>query len=290
MPAGVRHADLRGHCPTGCSPSGRPTPRATVRPTSSTRSSGSSPDGRRGAGLRPDFVSDPRLAPDGVTLSWLQWDHPNMPWDAAQLVVRAADGTEHVIAGGPGESVVQPVWGDDLALWWFSDRTDVWSLYRKRPHERARARPRRGQRHRRSAVGVRAEPLRAARRRPGRVRLRPRRRRPARRPRARRERARARRALQRRSGTSPRRARRSSASPASPSQRAGRPAGRRRRRGAGDPPPGPRPRPGPGLVLPPGARDLPDRGPRHRHRRRARAGLPADQPGGARPPTATCRR
>ncbi|MGY1753632.1 prolyl oligopeptidase family serine peptidase [Blastococcus sp. SYSU D01042] len=82
----------------------------------------------------PDFVSDPRLAPDGVTLSWLQWDHPHMPWDAAQLVVRAADGSEHVLAGGPGESVVQPTWGGDLALWWFSDRTNFWSLYRKRPH------------------------------------------------------------------------------------------------------------------------------------------------------------
>ena len=82
----------------------------------------------------PDFVSDARLAPDGVTLSWLQWNHPHMPWDAAQLVVRAADGTEHVLAGGPGESVVQPVWGDDLALWWLSDRTDFWSLYRRRPH------------------------------------------------------------------------------------------------------------------------------------------------------------
>lgn len=85
----------------------------------------------------PDFVSDPRLAPDGVTLSWLRWDHPHMPWDAAELVVRAADGTEHVLAGGPGESVVQPTWGADLALWWFSDRTDFWSLYRKRPHEEA---------------------------------------------------------------------------------------------------------------------------------------------------------
>src|SRR3954468_12268562 len=58
-----------------------------------------------------------------------------MPWDAARLVVRAADGSHHVIAGGDGESVVQPVWGEDLALWFFSDRTDVWSLYRKRPHE-----------------------------------------------------------------------------------------------------------------------------------------------------------
>ncbi|RBY76144.1 S9 family peptidase [Blastococcus sp. TF02-09] len=83
----------------------------------------------------PDFVSDPRLAPDGVTLSYLRWNHPDMPWDAAQLVVRAADGTEHLLAGGSGESVVQPTWGEDLALWWFSDRTNFWSLYRKRPHE-----------------------------------------------------------------------------------------------------------------------------------------------------------
>jgi dipeptidyl aminopeptidase/acylaminoacyl peptidase len=85
----------------------------------------------------PDFVSDPRLAPDGVTLSFLRWDHPHMPWDAAQLVVLAADGSEHVLAGGPGESVVQPTWGADLALWWCSDRTNFWSLYRKRPHEAA---------------------------------------------------------------------------------------------------------------------------------------------------------
>src|SRR5215207_11244604 len=64
----------------------------------------------------PDFVSDPRPAPDGVSLARLQWNHPDMPWDAAQLVVRAADGTDHVLAGGPGESVVQPVWGEDLSL------------------------------------------------------------------------------------------------------------------------------------------------------------------------------
>ncbi len=36
----------------------------------------------------PDFVSDLRLAPDGRSLAWLQWNHPDMPWDAAQLVVR----------------------------------------------------------------------------------------------------------------------------------------------------------------------------------------------------------
>ena len=36
----------------------------------------------------PDFVAAPRLSPDGGTLAWLQWNHPAMPWDAAQLVVR----------------------------------------------------------------------------------------------------------------------------------------------------------------------------------------------------------
>jgi dipeptidyl aminopeptidase/acylaminoacyl peptidase len=81
----------------------------------------------------PDFVSDPVLAPDGTTPAWLQWEHPDMPWDAAQLVVRAADGTAIVVAGGTGESIVQPTWGADGTLWFLGDATDVWSLHRWRP-------------------------------------------------------------------------------------------------------------------------------------------------------------
>jgi dipeptidyl aminopeptidase/acylaminoacyl peptidase len=134
VPAGVRHADLR--VVPGALLAVRETHVEGDRPVDVVNEVVRvSPDGSQALVSGPDFVSDARLAPDGVTLSWLQWDHPNMPWDAAQLVVRAGDGTEHVIAGGPDESVVQPVWGDDLALWFFSDRTDVWSLYRKRPHE-----------------------------------------------------------------------------------------------------------------------------------------------------------
>jgi hypothetical protein len=38
------------------------------------------------------------------------------------------------MAGGPGESVVQPVWGADGTSWFLCDRTDFWSLYRRRPH------------------------------------------------------------------------------------------------------------------------------------------------------------
>ena len=81
----------------------------------------------------PDFVSDLRPAPDGRSLAWLQWNHPDMPWDAAQLVVRGPDGTDTVVAGGPGESVVQPEWAADGSLLFLCDRTDVWSLYRWRP-------------------------------------------------------------------------------------------------------------------------------------------------------------
>ncbi|MGY1841132.1 MULTISPECIES: prolyl oligopeptidase family serine peptidase [unclassified Modestobacter] len=81
-----------------------------------------------------DFVSDPRRSPDGRSLAWLQWQHPDMPWDAAELVVRGPDGAETVVAGGRSgaqpESVVQPVWAADGALWFLADRTDVWSLYR----------------------------------------------------------------------------------------------------------------------------------------------------------------
>ena len=82
----------------------------------------------------PDFVAAPRLSPDGATLAWLQWNHPAMPWDAAQLVVRdLATGEETVVAGGPGESVGEPRWRPDGSLWFLSDRSDWWNLYRWTP-------------------------------------------------------------------------------------------------------------------------------------------------------------
>jgi dipeptidyl aminopeptidase/acylaminoacyl peptidase len=78
-----------------------------------------------------DFVAAPRLSPDGTTLAWLRWNHPSMPWDATELVVRELDsGAELVIAGGPGESVLEPRWDTGGALWFVSDRTDWWNLYR----------------------------------------------------------------------------------------------------------------------------------------------------------------
>ena len=82
----------------------------------------------------PDFVAAPRLGPDGTTLAWLQWNHPSMPWDATELMVRdLGTGEQTVVAGGPGESVSEPRWHPDGSLWFVSDRTDWWNLYRWTP-------------------------------------------------------------------------------------------------------------------------------------------------------------
>jgi dipeptidyl aminopeptidase/acylaminoacyl peptidase len=72
-----------------------------------------------------DFYMAPRFDPAGERLAWLAWDHPNMPWDGTQLYV---DG--RVVAGGPGESVIDPQWSADGALNYCSDRTGWWNLYR----------------------------------------------------------------------------------------------------------------------------------------------------------------
>ena len=82
-----------------------------------------------------DFVAAPRIAPAGDRLAWLEWDHPNMPWDATRLRVAAiaADGSlgdPDLAAGGPDESVAQPEWSPDGVLHLVSDRSGWWNLYR----------------------------------------------------------------------------------------------------------------------------------------------------------------
>ena len=89
----------------------------------------------------PDFVAAPRLSPDADRLAWVSWDHPSMPWDDTVLTVRdLATGTETVVAGGPGESVGEPVWqaGGSTPtgpLHFLSDRTGWWNLYRWHPED-----------------------------------------------------------------------------------------------------------------------------------------------------------
>lgn len=84
-----------------------------------------------------DFVSSPRVSPCGSRLAWLTWDHPNMPWDGTTLWVADldADGRPEQarrVAGGDAESVFQPEWSPSGDLYYVSDRTGWWNLYRHR--------------------------------------------------------------------------------------------------------------------------------------------------------------
>ncbi len=82
----------------------------------------------------PDFVSNPRWRPDGRGLCWVEWDHPNMPWDGTRLIARV-DGEDVLVAGGPEESVLQPVWEPGGTLLFLSDRSGWWNLYRWWPSD-----------------------------------------------------------------------------------------------------------------------------------------------------------
>lgn len=82
-----------------------------------------------------DFYSNPRISPDAERLCWLEWRHPNMPWDGTELWVGSLGGSgeileSHQVAGGPGESVFQPRWAPDGVLHFVSDRSGFWNLYR----------------------------------------------------------------------------------------------------------------------------------------------------------------
>jgi dipeptidyl aminopeptidase/acylaminoacyl peptidase len=84
-----------------------------------------------------DFYASPRLSPDGSRLAWITWNHPNMPWDGTELwmaEVTAAGtlGEPQKIAGSLTESIFQPEWSPDGALYFISDRTQWWNLYRWR--------------------------------------------------------------------------------------------------------------------------------------------------------------
>jgi dipeptidyl aminopeptidase/acylaminoacyl peptidase len=96
-----------------------------------------------------DFYSNPRLSPDGVHISWLTWNHPNMPWDNSECWIaeigsfgllqkqhKVTGRVTNSVDGSRAESVFQPQWSPTGELFFVSDRNNWWNLYRFNPNSK----------------------------------------------------------------------------------------------------------------------------------------------------------
>lgn len=96
------------------------------------------------------FMAWPRLSPDGSSLAFIGWEHPNMPWDGTTLwlvdvrtpatpavAVLSGDGVERPRRSDPGMpsptdpgiSLLQPEFTSDSSLHVISDHHGHWSLF-----------------------------------------------------------------------------------------------------------------------------------------------------------------
>ncbi len=66
-----------------------------------------------------DFYMQPAWHPSGELIAWVEWDHPNMPWDGTRLMVAALEGrtpetasVQH-LAGNANTPILQPAFSPD---------------------------------------------------------------------------------------------------------------------------------------------------------------------------------
>ncbi len=84
-----------------------------------------------------DFVAAPRVSEDGRNLAFIAWNHPNMPWDATALMMGYLSDNARgmkittLIPASKKEAVMQPMWGPYGALFYVSDRSGHWNIYRR---------------------------------------------------------------------------------------------------------------------------------------------------------------
>ena len=84
-----------------------------------------------------DFYASPQLSHSGKQLSWLCWNHPDMPWDKTTLWLSDINDKHQLqnikIIQHPeseNNSIFQPQWSPDNQLYFVSDLSGWWNLYR----------------------------------------------------------------------------------------------------------------------------------------------------------------
>ena len=82
-----------------------------------------------------DFYMQPVWSPDGSQLAWVEWDHPNMPWDGTRLCVGKVEFPDlqtpriteiEIIAGDERHHAVQPQFSPDGKMLSFIIECDEW--------------------------------------------------------------------------------------------------------------------------------------------------------------------
>lgn len=79
------------------------------------------------------FYAHPRISRDGCKITWVCWEHPQMPWDGTEIKVADIENGElrsvKVVAGSLEESCLNPEWGVAENLYYISDKSGWWNLW-----------------------------------------------------------------------------------------------------------------------------------------------------------------
>jgi dipeptidyl aminopeptidase/acylaminoacyl peptidase len=79
------------------------------------------------------FYAHPRISVDGRYLSWIAWEHPQMPWDGTEVRVAEVSNGQlidvQVLAGDIETSCLSPEWGPNNELYFICDKSGWWNLW-----------------------------------------------------------------------------------------------------------------------------------------------------------------